>query len=96
MEKQEIIKKSELLKAISNPIRLCLVQKLCQYEVCNVTYFTNCMDVSQSAISQHLSKLRDLGIVGYKKEGQVVNYFIQNEEVKEIIKLLFKGENENE
>ncbi len=96
MEKQEIIKKAELLKAISNPIRLCLVQKLYQYEVCNVTYFTNCMDVSQSAISQHLSKLRDLGIVGYKKEGQVVNYFIQNEEVKEIIKLLFKGENENE
>lgn len=92
--KEYIIKQSELLKAISNPIRLCLIEKLCKYEKCNVSFFTNCMEVSQSNISQHLTKLKDLGILGNEKVGQTVNYFIKDEKIKKIIELIMENENE--
>ncbi|MGO1580190.1 MAG: ArsR/SmtB family transcription factor [Peptoniphilaceae bacterium] len=88
--KENIIKKAELLKAISNPIRLCLVKKLTEEDKLNVTYFTNCMDASQSTISQHLGKLRDLRILDCEKDGKNVNYYIKNEEVRNIIKVLFE------
>ncbi len=92
--KETIISKAELLKAIAHPIRLCLIHKLCELKQCNVSYFTNCMDASQSNISQHLGKLRDLGILGYKKDGQNVNYYIKNREVEKIVKLIMENENE--
>ena len=61
MENKElIISKADLIKSISNPVRLCIVKKLTENETCNVRYLTNCMDISQSGISQHLGKLRDL------------------------------------
>ncbi|NLC96536.1 MAG: helix-turn-helix transcriptional regulator [Erysipelotrichaceae bacterium] len=96
MENKElIISKADLIKSISNPVRLCIVKKLTENETCNVRYLTNCMDISQSGISQHLGKLRDLGILGYNKEGQNVNYYIKNNEIKKIINVLFEEE-ENE
>ena len=93
--KELIMSKVELLKSIASPVRMCIIKKLYEHETCNVTFFTNCMDVSQSSISQHLGKLRDLGIVGYEKEAQNVNYFIKNKEIIKIIEVLFE-ENENE
>lgn len=96
MEYQELItEKAQLLKALAHPIRLCLVKKLCEQGRLNVTYFTNCMDASQSSISQHLGKLRDLGILACEKEGQSVIYHIKNETVRSLVKSLFEEE-ENE
>lgn len=92
MDKQIIIQKAELLKAISNPVRLCLVKHLNENEYLNVSFFTNCMEVSQSSISQHLIKLKDIGILASKQEGKNVNYFIKNKEIKKIIDVLFKEE----
>lgn len=93
--KDLIISRADLLKSISNPVRLCIVKKLCDCEYCNVSYFTNCMDTSQSNISQNLGKLKDVGILGNFKEGQTVNYYLKNEEIRKIVKLLFE-ENDNE
>lgn len=85
----EVRERSNLLKAISNPIRLCLVQKMYTEGSCSVTYFTDCMETSQSNISQHLARLRTLGIVDFKKDGQTVHYFIKNKTVEQIIEILF-------
>lgn len=74
-----------LFKAIGHPIRLCLLSKLCEYDEYNVTYFTGCMEASQSNISQHLSKLRDMGIVTTRREGTVIWYSLNNEQVRTLI-----------
>lgn len=92
MYQENIINKAALLKSLAHPIRLCLVKNLAEHESCTVTYFTMCMNASQSSISQHLGKLRDLGIVGYKKDGQNVHYFIKNQEVKKLVQFMFKEE----
>lgn len=88
--KEQVMEKAEILKAIGHPVRLCLAKKLCENKECNVTYFMDCMGVSQSSISQHLGKLRDLGIVGYKKDGQNVYYYLKNEDVRKVIKVMFE------
>ncbi|MDY6062401.1 MAG: metalloregulator ArsR/SmtB family transcription factor [Erysipelotrichaceae bacterium] len=90
---EELMKeKAQLLKAIASPIRLCLIKKLYEQKYCNVTYFTDCMNTSQSNISQHLGKLRSMGIVGYQKEGQNVNYYLKDECVIKLVKGLFEDE----
>lgn len=90
--RETIIRKAALLKALSNPIRLCIVRHLCSNEPLHVGYFVNCMDASQSLISQNLIKLKDVGILDSRKDGQNVQYFIKNDEVKKLIPVLFEGE----
>lgn len=88
--KEEIYKKSDILKAMSSPIRLCLLIKLIQEGPTSVNEITSCMDVSQSAISQHLSKLRDMNIVDSKKEENRIYYSCNREDVKKIIDVLME------
>ena len=78
-----------LLKAVSHPARLCIVKKLCLEGECNVSYFTGCMDVSQSGISQHLAKLKDLGIVAARKQGTESYYSLVDENIVKLVKTFF-------
>ncbi len=48
--------------------------------------------MSQSSISQHLAKLRDLGIVQIERQGQEIHYMLVDEDVKNMMKTLFEGE----
>lgn len=93
-EEKKVLALSNLLKAVSHPARLCIVKKLYQNGGCNVGYFINCMDISQSGISQHLAKLRDLGIVEASRQGTESYYSLVNEDIKALIKTYF-GEVEN-
>ncbi len=88
-EDMRVIALSNLLKAVAHPARLCIVKKLYNEGSCNVGYFSNCMGISQSGVSQHLGKLRDLGIVEVKKQGVESYYSLVNEDMIKIIKVLF-------
>ena len=85
-----IMEKASLLKALSNPVRLCLVRELLVREECNVSAMQNCLQLSQSTVSQHLGRLRDLGIIIGERKGTAVYYKITNKEAEEIIRVLFK------
>ncbi len=90
-EHQETMQeKADLLKALGNPVRLCILQKLLDEEQCTVTYFTNCMEASQSTVSQHLAKLRAQNIVSVRKDGTNAHYSIKDEQTKKILRLLFE------
>ena len=88
--KEEVQDKADLLKALSNPVRLCILQKLMHADSCTVTYFTSCMAASQSTISQHLAKLRTQNIVAVEREGTNAHYFIKDQLTKDILKLIFE------
>ncbi|MGI6616835.1 MAG: ArsR/SmtB family transcription factor [Saccharofermentanales bacterium] len=91
-EQRQIIENAGLLKAIAHPVRLCLVKKLSREDRLTVSYFVSCMAASQSNISQHLGKLKDLGIVAFEKEGNHVKYSLANEKVRKIVKTIFEEE----
>ncbi len=81
--------KAALLKALSNPVRLCIVRELLKRGECNVSSMQHCLEISQSAVSQHLARLRDLGIIYGERKGTEVYYRVVSEEVAAIIRVLF-------
>src|SRR3954462_9762723 len=69
-----------LAKALSDPIRVQLVDVLRQHagEVC-VCELVPLFDVSQPTLSHHLKKLRDAGIVGVGRRGLWAYYYVNRE-----------------
>ena len=86
--KNRIESQAELLKALANPVRLCLVEKLIEEGETSVTDITSCMDVTQSAISQHLRRLKDMDIVECRKDENRNYYSCKREDVRKIIMCL--------
>lgn len=82
--------KSEMLKTIAHPIRLCILNCLISSPECNVTTLVNKLHQPQSTISQHLSKLKSHGLIKGERNGVEIQYRVVDEEVKLIINLLLK------
>ncbi|HIE77985.1 MAG TPA: ArsR family transcriptional regulator [Candidatus Thioglobus sp.] len=80
---------SAFLKLLSNPTRLLILCNLIESERC-VGDLEKDLNISQSALSQHLSKMRDKGIVKSEKQGQHVFYSISDSNVVDIINVLYK------
>ncbi|AIQ34492.1 MULTISPECIES: ArsR/SmtB family transcription factor [Paenibacillus] len=82
---------AETLKAIAHPVRLCIIKGLLEKGSCNVSFMQDCLDLPQSTVSQHLQKLRSLGIVETERNGLEINYSVKDEKIKHLIQL-FLGE----
>ncbi|WP_028856516.1 ArsR/SmtB family transcription factor [Psychrilyobacter atlanticus] len=81
--------KASVLKALSHPIRLCIVKNLIAAKKANVTQMQHCLEAPQSTISQHLSKLKAEKIIKGERKGLEVYYSISNEKIIKIIEVLF-------
>lgn len=77
------------MKAISHPVRLCIVRRLLKEGEKNVTEMQNCLDAPQSTVSQHLSRLKAAGIIEGKREGTEVYYKVINGDVEKVINSIF-------
>ena len=75
------------LKALANVNRLMILCILCEGEL-SVTELNELIDISQSALSQHLAKLRDDEIVTTRRESQTIYYSIADGVAKGIIQVL--------
>jgi predicted transcriptional regulator len=85
---KKYIEKSDVLKAIAHPVRLCIVRGLINRQ-CNVTKMQECLNLPQSTVSQHLAKLKSAGIIEGERNGLEICYKVVNHQVKEIVALLF-------
>lgn len=81
--------KAEKLKAISHPHRLCIIKGLMENS-CNVTKIQECLNLPQSTVSQHLSRLKAAGIIEGTRSGLEICYRVIDEDTIEIVKKLFK------
>ncbi|MEX2415253.1 MAG: metalloregulator ArsR/SmtB family transcription factor [Paenibacillaceae bacterium] len=79
---------ANILKALAHPVRLCIVKGLLDSGNSNVTYMQQCLDLPQSTVSQHLQKLRSLGIVETDRNGLEVIYTVSNKKIKDLIEIL--------
>jgi len=77
-----------LLKALSNESRLLILCNLVSGEKC-VGDLNNRIPLSQSALSQHLARLRKDELVSIRKEAQTVFYRISSPEAEMIIEVLY-------
>jgi DNA-binding transcriptional ArsR family regulator len=74
---------SEVYKALSDPTRLGLVKLLNDQEgaLC-VNALARELGVSQSAVSQHLRVLRQVGLVTGERRGSSVHYSLSQDELE--------------
>lgn len=88
-----INKYANLFDVLSNEVRLCIILNLCNTAEKNVGQLQKCTNASQSVVSQQLGKLKSLGIITSRKEGNEVHYAIADLEIKEMVnKLKIVGE----
>jgi ArsR family transcriptional regulator len=65
----------DILKALGDETRYRLVKILLQHDFC-VGALAKQLDMSESAVSQHLKLLRNAGIVKGEKRGYFTHYYI--------------------
>lgn len=68
----------EILKALSDETRYNLVKLLVSHDYC-VGALAKRLNISESAVSQHLKILRNAGIVKGDKRGYYTHYWVERE-----------------
>jgi DNA-binding transcriptional ArsR family regulator len=79
---------SALMKALANRHRLMILCQLHQGER-SVGELESLIGLSQSALSQHLAKLRIDSLVSTRRDGQTIFYSLSDERVHRIISTLY-------
>jgi len=75
------------LKLMSHPERLLMLCRMGEGEV-SVSQLVALSGLSQSAVSQHLAMLRQVGVVRIRKDAQARYYTLQDQVVQEVINAL--------
>jgi ArsR family transcriptional regulator len=85
-------KEAQILKALAHPVRLCIVKGLVEKGGCNVLTMCDILGISQSNVSQHLTKLKAAGIVKGIRKGNEICYGISDKLAEKVICTLFSDE----
>jgi DNA-binding transcriptional ArsR family regulator len=83
------VKAAELLTMMSNPNRLLIMCQLLEGEKC-VMELSRIVGLSQSALSQHLAKLRIGKLVATRRDAQTIYYTLACDKVTTVMDALYK------
>ena len=84
------------LNEVSNPRRLLILCHLAMLEMkdgigeASVGELQKVVGISQSALSQHLARLRHVRMVATRRDGQVIHYRLADAEVRALMKSLYE------
>ena len=79
-----------ILRALANERRLMILCKLVEWGEGNVNSLAEAVGLSQSALSQHLAKMRDEGLVTYRRESQTLWYRIADPRIEDLFATLHR------
>ncbi|MDO4432764.1 MAG: metalloregulator ArsR/SmtB family transcription factor [Aerococcaceae bacterium] len=82
-ETQQLV---NILKLLAHPIRFSIAVILQKNGTMNVGTIQQTLDLPQSSVSQHISKMREAGLVETRREGTKIFYSLQNEVAKKLVK----------
>jgi ArsR family transcriptional regulator, virulence genes transcriptional regulator len=77
-----------LLKALANEKRLMILCKILEHGEMSVMPLAAGVGLSQSALSQHLARMREEGIIAARRDGQAIFYHLADPKVGLILKTL--------
>ena len=79
---------SIIFKALAHPTRLTIAYNLLSKQECNVSKMSECLQIPQPTVSQHLAILKNAKVlVGYRNGNQIC-YKVENPKVINILKHL--------
>nr|WP_198283437.1 metalloregulator ArsR/SmtB family transcription factor [Sphingomonas sp. PAMC 26605] len=81
---------ADTLKAIGNARRLMLLCKLVEHGEMTVGDLARDVGLSQSACSQHLAKMREEGLVAFRRESQTLWYRLGDPRVEMLLTTLYQ------
>ncbi|WP_459463867.1 ArsR/SmtB family transcription factor [Rhizobium sp. No.120] len=84
MDEKQAQFSAALLSAIANPIRFKILQLLVQGET-SVSAIASHVGLSQSSVSQHLSRLRMQQLVSTRREAQTIYYSSESPAVRALL-----------
>lgn len=76
------IKLSPMLNALSHPARLQIMLHLAKYNGCQAGSISARLPLAKSTVSEHLSKLREVGLIICDADGKCLNYRISDDGFK--------------
>ena len=81
---QELDRLAQTYKVLGDPTRLKIVMALGGGEmcVCDLAAFLN---ITESAVSHQLRRLRDMALIKNRREGQMLYYFLDDEHVADLL-----------
>jgi DNA-binding transcriptional ArsR family regulator len=79
---------ARLLKLLANENRLLILCRLAVEREMTVGALVKAVGLSQSALSQHLAKMREDGLVATRREAQAVHYRIADPDARRVLTLL--------
>jgi DNA-binding transcriptional ArsR family regulator len=82
------VQAAALLQAVGNPNRLLVLCLLIEHGELSVGGLLERIPLSQSALSQHLARMREEGLVAYRRESQTLYYRIANPDVQKLVATL--------
>ncbi|WP_410993549.1 ArsR/SmtB family transcription factor [Bacillus cereus] len=74
----------EILKIMAHPIRLRIVNELSKHNTFNVSQLTKVLEIPQSFVSQHLSKMKGK-VLKAERKGLEIYYSIRNNKANQIV-----------
>jgi ArsR family transcriptional regulator, virulence genes transcriptional regulator len=79
---------AQLLKLLANENRLLILCRLALSREVSVNDLADAVGLSQSALSQHLAKMREEGLLATRREAQTVYYRIADPNAARLLVLL--------
>jgi DNA-binding transcriptional ArsR family regulator len=79
-----------LLRELANDRRLLILCSLVETGEATVGSLAEAVDLSQSALSQHLARLREEGIVAFRRDAQTLWYRIADPRVESLLATLHR------
>jgi DNA-binding transcriptional ArsR family regulator len=77
-----------LLQAVGNPRRLLVLCLLLEHGEMSVGALNELVELSPSALSQHLARMREEGLVAFRREAQTLYYRVDDPGVVKLIATL--------
>ncbi len=88
LDHERVEKIAFVLKTIAHPMRVAIIDLLSANEKMSVNEITAYLGLEQSLTSHHLANMKMKGILGSKREGKNIFYFLRLKEVPELVKIL--------
>ena len=88
LKPEEVEKASNMIKAISHPMRLAILGHLGEGNQLNVTEIHNLLGIEQSTASHHLGILKDKGILASVRKGKNTFYYLKRKNLSMLVRCI--------
>lgn len=76
---------AQVLRALANERRLMILCKLVEWGEATVGSLAETVGLSQSALSQHLARMREEGIVAFRRDAQTLWYRVADTRIETLL-----------